>query len=149
MTYNVPMPAHTSYLKILLLLFVLQHVISVLGIRSISIGISLLAIHSPQASVRCPIVSTTASLSCWSRYGLDNRHNSPGITLNSDKEDTHCSEREREKEMENSNQPNMVLLGCACVPLTNVRDAGRQCFSDYSSHFTSSSAVCRLRQNPG
>lgn len=51
--------------------------------------------------------------------------------------------------MENSKQPNMVLLGCACIPLTVAGDAGRQCFSDYRSHLTSSSTVCRLRQNSG
>lgn len=96
MTFNVPMPALTSYLKILLHLFVVQHVISLLG---------LLPIHSPQASVRCPIVSTTASLSCWSRFGLDNRHNSPGITLNSDKEDTNCSVTERERKWRIQNNP--------------------------------------------
>lgn len=43
----------------------------------------------------------------------------------------------------------MVLLGCACIHLTIVWDAGGECFSDNRCHLTSSSTVCRLRQNSG
>lgn len=104
--------------------------------------------HSPQASVRCPIVKTTASWSCGIRFGLDNRHNSPGMTLNFDKEDTNCSETGRQKKWRiQYNQ--VVLLACVCMCLTIVRDAGRECFSDYCSHLTSRSTVCRLRQHSG
>lgn len=108
-----------------------------------SFNFHLLPTNSPQASVRCPIVNTTASWSCGSRFGLDNRHSSPGMTIDFDKEGTNCSVTERQKKWRI--QYNTVQLSCVC--LTVVRDASRQCFSDYYGHLTSRSTVCRLRQN--
>ncbi len=104
--------------------------------------------NSPQASVRCPIVKTTASWSCGSMFGLDNRHNSAGMTLNFDKEDANCSETGRQKKWRIQYKP-VVLVGWVCMCLTIVRDAGRECFSDYCSHLTSRSTVCWLRQHSG